>query len=388
MQLPLTTIRSEERWEQGSDFHLMQYAAAERPFNPWKGDSRPYASGRDAFRALLLHGMEMRGWKRLLVPSYYCQFVVASLKEAGMDMALYPDAPGPAQRTQRAASLREFATRKGDVLLKVNFFGLGSRPDYGDVARGQVEIIEDHTHDPWSGWAMSSRADWCVASLRKTLPVPDGAMLWSPAGHALPPPAAPTRERQEASSKKIAAMLLKNLYLHGHPVSKDDFRRLYIEAEESLRSGDASAMTVWSVNLLRSFPLQQMRSTRRQNHACLSRALQDIPGLDVLQVTGAQGTCPFSCVMVLDTAARRDHLLENLISRRVYPAVLWPLESPVCAGVPLEHRELSRRMLSLHCDARYSEQDMIRVAGMVREISLAYGQPQRGGMGVAGSRRS
>ncbi|WP_136415558.1 DegT/DnrJ/EryC1/StrS family aminotransferase [Herbaspirillum sp. ST 5-3] len=373
IQLPETTTRSEERWEQGSDFHLMQYAAADRPVDPWQGDARPYASGRDAFRALLLHGMKTRGWKRLLVPSYYCQFVVASLKGAGMDMALYPDEPG-----RRQISLGDVATREGDVVLRVNFFGLGRRPDYRDMARGRIEIIEDHTHDPWSEWAMSSKADWCVASLRKTLPVPDGAMLWSPAGYALPPSVGPTRERQEASSKKIAAMLLKSLYLHGHAISKDDFRNLYTEAEGSLRTGDASAMTVWSANLLRSLPVQHMRSARRQNHACLSQALRDIPGLEVLQPDDEQGICPFSCVIVLDTPARRAYLLENLISRRVYPAVLWPLETPVCEGVPPEHRELSRRMLSIHCDARYSEADMARVAGLVREFSIAYA-PQRHG---------
>ena len=40
-----------------------------------------------------------------------------------------------------------------------------------------IVLIEDHIHDPLSDWSQSSNADYAVASLRKTLPVPIGAML-------------------------------------------------------------------------------------------------------------------------------------------------------------------------------------------------------------------
>jgi hypothetical protein len=48
----------------------------------------------------------------------------------------------------------------------------------------------------------------------------------------------------------------------------------------------------------------------------------------------------------------------------VYPAVLWPLEAPVVPVEPADV-ELSRRLLSLHCDFRYSEVDLHRMVEML-----------------------
>jgi hypothetical protein len=68
-----------------------------------------------------------------------------------------------------------------DVVLAVNYFGIRS----GEPWRRWHEkrscfLLEDHSHDPVSGWALHSRADYAFSSLRKRMPVPDGAILWSP----------------------------------------------------------------------------------------------------------------------------------------------------------------------------------------------------------------
>jgi hypothetical protein len=52
----------------------------------------------------------------------------------------------------------------------------------------------------------------------------------------------------------------------------------------------------------------------------------------------------------------------------VYPAVLWPLEELVLKGIPDADRELSRRLLSIHCDFRYTSSDTDTVAQIVEEI--------------------
>jgi hypothetical protein len=67
----------------------------------------------------------------------------------------------------------------------MNYFGLRTPPDL-ELPEG-VEVLEDHSHDPVSAWAEQSSADFCLASLRKTLPINDGGALWSPVGHRLPP---------------------------------------------------------------------------------------------------------------------------------------------------------------------------------------------------------
>jgi hypothetical protein len=48
--------------------------------------------------------------------------------------------------------------------------------------------------------------------------------------------------------------------------------------------------------------------------------------------------------------------------------VLWPLEDQVLEGIPDFDRDLSRALLSIHCDFRYTPTDMDTVAQIVKEV--------------------
>ena len=64
---------------------------------------------------------------------------------------------------------------RGDAVLAVNFFGAGTGTGWADQrAAADWLLVEDHSHDPFSPWAVGSNADFAFSSLRKTLPVPDG----------------------------------------------------------------------------------------------------------------------------------------------------------------------------------------------------------------------
>ena len=78
-------------------------------------------------------------------------------------------------------------------MLAVNFFGIRKGKAWQDWLSQHKDIIliEDHTHDPFSTWAQQSTAHYAMASLRKTLPIPDGAILWSPQKMSLPKPTSP-----------------------------------------------------------------------------------------------------------------------------------------------------------------------------------------------------
>lgn len=319
-------------------------------------------SGRDALRLIFAHGRAVRRWTRVLVPSYFCQEVVAAIVATGLDVSTYSsrpwgpeaDLPGTARRT---------------AVLWVNVFGL--RPALPRVPEG-AELIEDHTHDPWSRLATSSRADFCLASLRKTLPVPDGGLLWSPKQHRLPDAPGVTATRARAAAAKLAGMTLKALYLQGSRVDKETYRRLLQEGEDAIATEPSSAMTVVSRAVAEAAPVEAWRAVRRRNHARLAQALKRVAWCDVL--TGPdEDACPFSLIVRVDQPGRREHLRQRLIEHRIYPAVLWPLEAPV-VDVERADVELSRRLLSFHCDFRYSEVDLDRLV----EMLCRFGEEWRG----------
>lgn len=350
-----------DRWEHGSEFAWPDLPRTEAPARyPWSGSSATfYGSGRDALRGLVDHGIARRGWRRLWLPAFLCQEVVAAARSTGIELAVYPDDP------RRPVELPAASLRAGDAVLVLDTFGL-REPLSTAEAPAEVDLIEDHSHDLGSDWARHSHAAFALGSLRKTLPVPDGGVVWSPRGLALPdePPLTDTRRRAWAS--KSAAMLLKRLYLDGLAVSKDTYRSLAADGEDHIAEGAVSAASPLTRALLPLFPLARWAQTRRANRQALSRMLAQVEWLRVLEPADPEAT-GFSVVLVVDTAERRERLRRGLIEHRIYPAVLWPLERTV-VPVPEDAIDLSRRILSLHCDFRYGPEDMARVADAVRKL--------------------
>ena len=352
-----------ERWEHGSDFHWLDFQPlGSKPVHPWSGvPSVMFGSGRDALRALLAHGAASLGWKRIFIPSYFCQEVVAAIRTPGMELNVYLDAPGEAPLWPQGIG-------PGDTVLVVNFFGLRAEVDSSELRRSGAFVVEDHTHDPWSTWAKSSKADFCVVALRKTLPVPEGGIIWSPCNAVLPVEPVVTSERQWAADTKRAGMLLKSLYLRGHAVAKGDFRDLLIEGEKRIATGVISGMTLATHALIACLPTDHWREQRLINFETLAQVLEVTCAYRVLRPE-RQGCVPFNATVVADTPKQREALRVGLIDRRVYPAVLWSLEMPVVGGIPSAHVDLSRRILSLHCDTRYSEDDLNRVASYAAMVT-------------------
>ena len=350
-----------DRWENGSDFHWIGL-----PSVPDAGRAHPVpwasglllSSGRDALRLVLSTGMRSRGWRRLWVPEYFCQQVTAALVRPGLELRLYADSPlYPAPPLPDASP--------GDAVLVVNYFGLRSATRV--APSDGVDIIEDHSHDPTSSWAGSSSADFCVASLRKTLPIPDGGVVWSPRGHRLPAAPRIVNQRKRATASKLAGMLLKAMYLDNHDIERATYRALLVEGEQALHVPAVSGIGDVSRALVSAWPLRAWREARRRNHALLATRLAGVEGLRVLMPDG-EDTVPFSCVVLAESADRRERMRKWLIANRVFPAVLWPLDDTVLA-VGVEARGISRRILSIHCDGRYDASDIGRVADLVSGVA-------------------
>lgn len=343
-----------ERWEHGSDFHWAVPSLFPEGAPGWPRDAMRFGSGRDGLRWLLERGRDTLGWKRVWVPSYFCQAVVRAMEEGGLPLRGYVDMPGAARAGPENAV-------PGDVILRHNHFALtaGSWPDPG---RG-IAIIEDHSHDPIAESSRRSQADFVVVSLRKTLPVPDGGLLWSPKGHAVgeSPPVSAIRLR--ASGDRLAAMMLKSLYLEGHAVEKATFRMLFERGERDIAGGPPSGMTQWTAEMLRMLPVCEWRRKRTANFDFLASALGGSQHFSVLLPEA--GAHPFMLVLRFESSAVRDRARRYLIDHSVYPAILWSLESP---RLEVDERavDLSRRVLALHCDFRYEEEDLQRVADEVR----------------------
>jgi hypothetical protein len=352
----------ESRWEVGSEFHWDPAAllSGEPPADAPGWLPAPHALFATASGALcgLLRQLAPRG--RLHAPSFFCMGVAEALA-ARVPVAWYrhlPDGNGPQFESLRA--------QPGDVVLAQNLFGRDARPpwDAWAAAHPAVTVVEDHTHDPFGGWAKASSAAYCVASLRKTLPIPDGALLWSPRGLDLP---APSYGESVGAELKLAAMILKAAWLGGRAGSKPAFRALQLAGERALLGSAASATSLTRA-VLPLLDVRRLRSASTRNARELIAALP--AQTDAWRVLGRvrADTAPFQVQLLCTSEATRDALLTHLRMSWIYAPVHWRQPRTQFWSGDDAAAECASRILTIPVDHRYEAADVRRVGDVLRRF--------------------
>lgn len=346
-------------WELGGEYHWSGFPSG--PFLPWPGPRAWFPLGHETVLALWrgLSGADRE--PALWVPDFFCPEVTGSWTESGMTLRLYADDP-----RWPAPDWETLAPEPDDLVLAVNHFGVRDPDPWRTWQRAHrsVVLIEDHSHDPLSSWARMSQADYAFASLRKTSPVPDGALLWSPRGRAIP--SEPGRKEWTGSALKLSAMVWKAEYLGGvgGTASKETFRSFQLTGERSLFETRGAAISPWSRALLEpGYPIE-WRGRRESNvRAFLDRWHGD--GTVLPLFTGwPEGHCPFNPILVFASMARREEFRAALIESGIYAPVHWaPLP-----GASERATDLAGRILTLPLDQRYGLDDVSRVISILDEI--------------------
>jgi len=339
--------------EFGSDFHYIPPIGGGNTLRDFFPSANYYADGRQA----LIDLYRSQGWQRLWMPEYFCYDVIASLKEAGLNLCFYVDYPVNDDNINNVNDNLNF--RYGDAIMRVNYFGMRS---YRSPEKLMVPVVEDHTHDLIGGWAMNSHADWCIASLRKTLPIPEGGMLWSPVGLKLPQAPAVSEENEKIAAIRWEAMRLKSRYLAGENVEKAAFRVGFVDTEDYFDRAEVCALDKESQRYLKTFDVREWYNRKRENWELLCDINGE--GVKVLRPE-SMGCYPFSLVLVFTSGDDRDGVRKALIERQIYPAILWNIPHCPANG---EGFKMSNGMLSIHCDARYTKEEILQMKGIIESI--------------------
>ena len=312
----------------------------------WPIDPLFFGTGREALFALLVTKFRNNVWKRLWIPSYYCSSVVDRIKHIGLTLVFYCD--NPILDDEEIIPMLEFC--EGDVLLRVNYFGLRKFKDNTQI---NIPVIEDHTHALFGSWATKSNANWCFASIRKELPVPDGGILWSPTGCKLAENPTANVLHENICEKRFEAMQLKNEYLFkgGHFAIKDRYLKLFGETEAEIGNYEScSVISHFSLDALKKVPKNWLNRKADNYHYLLANL--DLPTGVIIKAE--TGIIPFAIILCFETEVLRNSVRSHLIKNHVYPAILWP----VANFMNQEDIHFSDTMLVIHCDGRYSLGDI------------------------------
>lgn len=340
------TLEEEQssHWELGSEFHWLGWPHG--PLAGWPHPARWYMLARHAVRALVQ--MKSAGSPTLWLPSYFCPEVA---EYCGGDCRIreYRDLP---QWTE--PDWNSLQAERNDIVLAVNYFGVrdgGSWKRWRE--RTACVVLEDHSQDPFSEWARTSIADFAFASVRKTLPVADGAILWSPRSLALPEQ--PVDGDWSGAALKMGAMIYKMEYLQGAGTDalKRQFRDLQLKGEALMRRSRISAMSPASFAYVADGVPEAWRRQRAGNARLLAGNLRHSDRIHCMFEIWPEGMAPFALPITFSTEQERDACQALLQKNRIYCPVHW-----VCQTSDSEALALSRTILSLPVDQRYTDRDI------------------------------
>lgn len=338
--------------EYGSDFNYIDsYNSSRAHLTDVFRGATLLADGRQCIVVLICQ----YGWKRIWMPDYFCYEVIDTIKEqTGIKVMFYDD--NPLQEGQ----VESLPFEDGDALLRMNFFGMRGQRNNKKIP---CPVIEDHTHDPFGRWALYSDADWCISSIRKILPLPEGGMMWSPKGHKLSVEVVSTEENEKIAAIRWEGMEMKTAYLKGEAVSKDEFRKRYTETEEWFDSAEPVLIDSRSKNVVtKQLDINLWQGAKRKNWFLLKYHVNQ--DFCKVMIPEDEFCTSFSLILLLESKERRDIVRKQLIESCVYPAILWTVPESASVGAKV----FSERMLSIHCDGRYTEDDVRQLSRILNSV--------------------
>lgn len=353
------------RWEIGSDFHWSENVLTSSPASFWLPDKyQLFSTATASFLALKTLLQKPSGKAlRIHVPSFYCMSVVSKLQTA-FKVCWYRDLP-----SESSPDFNTLNVLPGDLVLAVNLFGIKKQKPWQDWQQEnpQIILIEDHTHDPFSPWAKNSQADYVVSSLHKTLPIPDGGILWSPKNLAL---AKPLGKQSPGAAKRLMGMILKQAYLSGLDINKDDYLKLCIDGQNELDNETNSVVSVLTNNVLRSLDVNAYRQQRAVNiskflHLSLN---QTNSYWKPLFESWEQDTIPFNSIIVCQSKQIRDTLRKYLISQNIFAPIHWQQPYAGISSGDSKAIALAEKILTIPTDQRYQEEDVISIVEILNDF--------------------
>ena len=325
-----------------------------REWLPDAADEAYTFSGRSSIDLALQDIIATRGAKSAYLPAYLCDSMVQPFKDHNIDIHYYK------VWFQNGRFVYEYETDHGcDIVLIMSYFGLDTKNELDairELKKNGAIIIEDLTHSLLCKEAYSAHSDYYVCALRKCLEIPTGGWVGKKDGtlHIKP-----YKESDPLVETKIRGMYEKYDYITGKTDTKQVFWDDQSQLEEYLdRVDHMLKIDSTSLGLLNSMDVCSIAAKRKKNAEVLWNALKDLDG-SVLQLPELDlaGDVPLFIPVFLENALRNS-LRKYLIENSVYCPVHWP----EVVGAPVS---VAGEELSLICDQRYGESDMMVIASLV-----------------------
>ncbi len=287
-------------------------------------------------RHCLEYILRVRGYRKVYIPYYTCNVVLAPIQRLGIEVARY----------EVDAKLNPFRCPDlddGEAFLYTNYFGLKQRAVEELAEKYGSRLIVDNAQ---AFYAPALPGIDTFYSPRKFFGVPDGGYLYTEMANL-------TISEQDKSYKRMSHLLRR--IDDGAEAGYADFRR----NSEELCTAPIRRMSSLTEALLANIDYAAIAQVRRANFTHLHGALEEA---NPLKFTMAVDSVP----MIYPFGTDDMELRKRLIANKVYVATYWP---GICddAKTPSLERNLVNKVIPIPIDQRYTIDDMERIINLIKQ---------------------
>lgn len=288
------------------------------------------------------------------LPDYYCMHVTKWLKNNYSNIKTYKTNPHDPDFIVDASAF----VSNGDVVIVNNYWGISKCA----INKGNknITVVEDHSHGWLSPACIDSDADYCIVSLRKSLPIPLGGMTWSPKNHKLIDNIylESPNSYEIIWEKVLKGMKLKRDYeTTGNLLLKKDGLSIVGKAELDLHNNNSlTSLNKEHKKTINDFLSINYGEFKYKNIKLLSEHILPNENFDFVTIDtyGA-----FGAIMFFEDKEYLNVFKSYLIKNNIYPSLLWP-----------DNKTAYGYYLNIHLDYRYNKEDMLYIAKTINSFKL------------------
>lgn len=307
-----------------------------------------FSSGRIAIKHIL-NQVYLKNKTQIFIPNYLCEEVYKCFED---DHSFNEYILDDDLNYRKGFEHIKFKNKKTIIFIS-NYYGLTDESKLFEQLKPlkekyDITIIYDITHSLFSP-NINPLVDFYIASIRKWLPIPDGAIIFS----KQPVINNGQETCDDIVSNFVHASILKSFYVKSE--KKEDcinkkYRSLFIKSENDLANVEAGTISSYSKIMFKNYNIQLMKK-RRSNFIYLAKHIKNKYIKLIYNKLYFKEQIPFVLPIVCDT---RDDLRSYLSNNNVYCAIHWDQDYKQGKNT----HNISTKILSIPIDQRYSIKDM------------------------------
>lgn len=275
-------------------------------------DAELYASGRSALRSIIPL-LKKSGTKTIWLPDFICPSLPIFFKEF-FEVKTYPNATPNTLKIDAP-----------DAILFVDFFGATNQIEIENwiLKNPQVFSILDATFAPFSSWIKQSNANCIFASLRKLLPIPDGAYLKLKNEPPRKIASTPSSSTPEFVAEILSAMILKTLAKNSENSDAKAYRKLFMKGEEKLfNSKTIARISPYSFEVLKTLNITKILKSREMQILEFEKS-KIAQKLNCQTISPRESQSAFAPALIIEDEATFEQARQMLTTPHNRPCAYW-----------------------------------------------------------------